>query len=117
MSAHLLLEDGISQRPQVGPLGNFIPAFISLLSSEGYTPASIRSKTQSLRNFSLWIGKRQIKVYELDEAIIDAFFKQHYNVHANLQMKERALAKTVPLDVSWGKYRPDDQLLSFLKSL
>lgn len=77
MSAHLLLEDGISQRPQVGPLGNFIPAFISLLSSEGYTPASIRSKTQILRNFSLWIGKRQIKVYELDEAIIDAFFKQH----------------------------------------
>lgn len=38
-------------------------------------------------------------------------------VHANLQMKEQALAKTVPLDVPWGRYRPDDELLAFLKSL
>ena len=38
-------------------------------------------------------------------------------VHANLQMKEQALAKTVPLDVAWGRYRPDDELLAFLKSL
>jgi hypothetical protein len=38
-------------------------------------------------------------------------------VHANLQMKEQALAKTVPLDVPWDRYRPDDELLAFLKSL
>lgn len=77
MSAHLLLVDGISQCPQPSPLENYIPVFTSLLSSEGYTPASLRSKTQILRNFSLWIGKRQIKVCELDEVTIDAFFKQH----------------------------------------
>jgi hypothetical protein len=77
MSAHLLLLDGISQCSQPSPLENYIPVFISLLSSEGYTPASLRSKTQILRNFSLWIGKRQIKVCELDEVTIDAFFKQH----------------------------------------
>ncbi len=77
MSAHLLSEDGISQCPQLGPLDNYIPVFTSLLSSEGYAPASLRSKTQILRNFSLWIGKRQIKVCELDEVTIDAFFNQH----------------------------------------
>ncbi len=38
-------------------------------------------------------------------------------VHANLQMKEQALAKTAPLDVPQGRYRPDDELLAFLKSL
>jgi len=38
-------------------------------------------------------------------------------VHANLKMKEQALAKTLPLDVPLGRYRPDDQLLAFLKSL
>lgn len=38
-------------------------------------------------------------------------------VHANLQMKERALAKTTPLDVPQGRYRPKDNLLEFLKSL
>ena len=38
-------------------------------------------------------------------------------VHANLQMKERALAKTTPLDVPQGRYRPKDDLLEFLKGL
>ncbi len=38
-------------------------------------------------------------------------------VHADLQMKEQALAKTAPLDVPQGRYRPDDELLAFLKSL
>ena len=38
-------------------------------------------------------------------------------VHANLQMKEQALAKTMPLEVPWVRYRPDDQFLAFLKSL
>jgi site-specific recombinase XerD len=38
-------------------------------------------------------------------------------VHANLQMKERALAKTTPLDVPQGRYRPEGDLLEFLKGL
>lgn len=38
-------------------------------------------------------------------------------VHANLQIKEQALARTTPLDVTPGRYRPDDDLLAFLKSL
>lgn len=38
-------------------------------------------------------------------------------VHANLQIKEQALARTAPLDVTPGRYRPDDDLLAFLKSL
>lgn len=77
MSTQLLSENGVSQSPQLGPLDNYIPVFTSLLSSEGFTPASLRSKTQIVRNFSFWIGKRQIKVCELDEGTIDTFFKQH----------------------------------------
>jgi len=38
-------------------------------------------------------------------------------VHANLEMKEKALAKTTPINVKPGRYQPDDQLLAFLKSL
>ena len=38
-------------------------------------------------------------------------------IHANLKMKEDALAKTTPLEVSSGRYIPDDELLAFLKSL
>ena len=38
-------------------------------------------------------------------------------IHADLQMKENALAKTTPLNVKPGLYQPDDKLLAFLKSL
>lgn len=38
-------------------------------------------------------------------------------VQANMKMKEKALAKTTPLNVKIGRYRPGDQLLDFLKSL
>jgi len=77
MSTHLLSETGISQCPHLSPLDNFIPDFTSLLSCQGFTPASLRSKTQIVHNFSLWISKRQIKVRELAEGTIDSFFKQH----------------------------------------
>jgi len=53
---------------------------------------------------ALWLGHETLET-------VDVY------VHANLQMKEQALAKTVPLDVPWGRYRPDDELLAFLKSL
>ena len=38
-------------------------------------------------------------------------------VQANLKMKEKALAKTTPVNVKPGRYQPKDQLLAFLKSL
>ena len=38
-------------------------------------------------------------------------------VHADLKMKEKALAKTTPVNVKPGRYQPGDQLLAFLKSL
>jgi hypothetical protein len=38
-------------------------------------------------------------------------------LHANLALKESILAKTALPDGRPGRYRPDDQLLDFLKSL
>jgi hypothetical protein len=38
-------------------------------------------------------------------------------LHASLELKERALARTKPLDVPAGRYRPDDRVLAFLASL
>jgi site-specific recombinase XerD len=38
-------------------------------------------------------------------------------VQANLKMKEKALAKTTPINVKAGRYQPGDKLLAFLKSL
>ena len=36
-------------------------------------------------------------------------------VHADIQIKEQALAKTKPVAVSPSRYRPNDELLAFLE--
>ena len=38
-------------------------------------------------------------------------------LHADLALKERALARTAPPNTNPGRYRPPDQLLAFLESL
>lgn len=38
-------------------------------------------------------------------------------LHADLALKERALARTKPLDSKPGRYRPPDALLGFLDGL
>ncbi len=38
-------------------------------------------------------------------------------IHANLALKEQALARTTPPNVRAGRYKPDDELLVFLKNL
>ncbi len=53
---------------------------------------------------ALWLGHEQLETVQV-------------YLHADLQIKERALARTLPLHVRPGRYRPDDQLLAFLKSL
>jgi integrase/recombinase XerD len=59
----------------------------------------------------------------IDTSVI-ALWLQHEQVettqiylHADLALKERALAKTKPLDSKPGRYRPPDALLDFLDSL
>ncbi len=38
-------------------------------------------------------------------------------LHADLTIKERALARTTPITSKPGRYRPPDSLLAFLESL
>jgi site-specific recombinase XerD len=53
---------------------------------------------------ALWLGHEQIETTRI-------------YLHADLEIKERALAKTTPTDVTPGRYRPPDKLLAFLEAL
>jgi site-specific recombinase XerD len=53
---------------------------------------------------ALWLGHESMETTQV-------------YLHADLELKEKALAKTAPLGISIGRYRPDDKLLTFLKSL
>ena len=61
----------------LGPLDPHIPAFVSLLSSQGYSAGTIRSNLQVIRNFNKWLAARQVKLQELHEASLGRFFKEH----------------------------------------
>ena len=54
---------------------------------------------------ALWLGHESVETTQI-------------YLDANLALKEQALAKTTPANVKHtGRYRPDDKLLAFLKSL
>jgi site-specific recombinase XerD len=53
---------------------------------------------------ALWLGHESVETTQI-------------YLQANLALKEEILAKTTPPDGNPGRYRPDDQLLAFLKSL
>jgi integrase/recombinase XerD len=53
---------------------------------------------------ALWLGHEQVDTTQM-------------YLHADLAIKERALARTKPLDSKPGRYRPPDALLRFLDGL
>jgi integrase/recombinase XerD len=53
---------------------------------------------------ALWLGHEQTKTAQI-------------YLHADLTLKERALARTTPPDAQPGRYRPPDPLLAFLENL
>jgi len=53
---------------------------------------------------ALWLGHRSVETTQI-------------YLHANLELKEQALAKTQQFQGKPGRYRPTDQLLAFLQSL
>ncbi|MBI4318743.1 MAG: site-specific integrase [Chloroflexi bacterium] len=53
---------------------------------------------------ALWLGHESMETTQM-------------YLHADVHMKERALARTNPLGVEPGRFRPDDALLAFLEGL
>jgi integrase/recombinase XerD len=53
---------------------------------------------------ALWLGHAEIQTTQV-------------YLHADLEIKERALARAAPIDSKPGRYRPPDQLLAFLEAL
>jgi integrase/recombinase XerD len=53
---------------------------------------------------ALWLGHENVATTQI-------------YIHADLALKEQALARTAPLDTTPGRYRPSDTLMTFLETL
>jgi integrase/recombinase XerD len=82
------------------------------LENKRVTPHTLRHTTamELLHNgtdrsvIALWLGHESVET-------------TYIYFHADLELKEEALAKTTPSNARLPRYRPDDELLAFLKSL
>ena len=53
---------------------------------------------------ALWLGHESIET-------------TYVYLHADLKLKEKAMAKTTPSQIASNRFRPDDEVLTFLNSL
>jgi integrase/recombinase XerD len=53
---------------------------------------------------ALWLGHESVETTQI-------------YIHADMKIKERALARTTPPNSTPGRYRPPDTLLAFLEAL
>jgi site-specific recombinase XerD len=57
-----------------------------------------------LATIALWLGHSSLQ-------------STNIYLHADMALKERALARTTPANTRPGRYRPPDKLLAFLQQL
>lgn len=53
---------------------------------------------------ALWLGHESVATTQV-------------YIHADLELKERALARTAPINVTPGRYQPTDTIIEFLNNL
>ena len=53
---------------------------------------------------ALWLGHESVETTSV-------------YLHADLELKERAMARTSPSGIPLGRYKPEDDLLAFLNGL
>lgn len=53
---------------------------------------------------ALWLGHESVETTQM-------------YIHADMQLKEKAMARTQPAKITRGRYHPDDKLLAFLEAL
>ena len=68
------------------------------------TAMLLRAKEVDIATIALWLGHESTQTTHIYE-------------HADPALKEKAIARTTPLGIKPGRYRPSDTLLAFLDTL
>ena len=114
-----------------GPLASHLGPFVTSLIDQQYTANVIYIKARHALAFDRWLAKHRAVLADLGEVHIERYQRRgrgrwlgHESIEttqiyldANLELKQRVLDAVTPPNGKPGRYRPDDKLLAFLKSL
>jgi hypothetical protein len=88
-----------------------LPACVSINASLSWNGGSDHVVTKELIHrdaaavvIALWLGHESVETTQM-------------YIHADMHIKERAMARTRPVTAKPGRYQPDDKLLAFLEGL
>lgn len=65
---------------------------------------ALREQGVDLSVIALWLGHESVETTQM-------------YLHADIRMKERALARTAPVEGQVCRFKPDDMLMAYLESL
>ena len=110
------------RRPTSGPLGEYVEGFLVELSDLGYAQRSREAQLRLLRLLRHTCAMRMLASGIASTTI--ALWLGHESptstnayLHADMDIKQRALDRTTPPNAIAGRYQPGDRLLTFLEAL
>ncbi|HEY6798511.1 MAG TPA: hypothetical protein VI248_27855 [Kineosporiaceae bacterium] len=84
----------------------------------GHNPRTAQDQAFVVAHLSRWLEQEHLVPSELVPDMLDRFLKcRRRHLHADLAVKEQALARTAPPGSTTTRLRPADQFLAFLENL
>jgi hypothetical protein len=75
---------------QLGPLAEYVNAYTTLIQGRGYSVISVQTQIQLIRRFGHWLQRRHIKIYALDEAMVQRFLQSQQSACCECRRASRS---------------------------
>jgi site-specific recombinase XerD len=78
---------------RVGPLAEYLDAYITLIKEQHYSAVSTRTQIQLITKFNQWLRSRHAELYDLDESAIERFLQPRQNAGCTRRGDTAALCR------------------------
>lgn len=92
---------------RVGPLAEYLDAYITLIKEQGYSAVSTRAQIQLITKFNQWLQRRHARLYDLDELAIERFLQPRQNAGRTRRGDTAALRRLLQLLRQQGATRQE----------
>ena len=91
---------------RVGRLAKYLDAYITLLKNQGFSAVSTQTQIRLIDKFNQWLQRKHAELYDLDEIVIERFFKSRQNSGGTRRGDTATLGRLLRLLRQQGATRP-----------